>query len=159
MTRILRPACKHCRFRRKFQFSVKEIEKTQVAYIFEESYWFDRLLLQFCCFGHKTFSGTKLVKIFIQFRIANTRSESTCIKWMIFHPFCKCDWRTMILKIGSAELHAVFNDGIKTFAGRLSFDRKDEIGTKQTAPKSNSNANFEGCLHAPTKYRTKNAVG
>ena len=41
----------------------------------------------------------------------------------------------MILKIGTAELHVVFNDGIKTFAGRLSFDRKDETGTKQTAPK------------------------
>ena len=69
---------------------------------------------------------------------------------MIFHPLCKCDRRTIIWKIGSAELHVVFNDGIKTFAGRLSFDRKDETGTKQTAPEEHFY-----CLHLPTEYRTK----
>ena len=39
---------------------------------------------------------------------------------MIFHPICKCDRRTIISKIGSAELQVVSNDGIKSpFKGFL----------------------------------------
>ena len=47
---------------------------------------------------------------------------------MIFHPFLKCDRRTIILKNGSVDLHVVSYDGIKTFAGSLWFDKKNEIG-------------------------------
>ena len=38
LTRIVRPVHKHCRFWTKFQFSVKKIEKPQVAHLLEESY-------------------------------------------------------------------------------------------------------------------------
>ena len=32
------------------------------------------------------------------------------------------------MKVGSAEVHVVFDDEIKTFAGSLWIDQKDEIG-------------------------------
>ena len=66
----------------------------------------------------------------------------------------KCDRRTIILKIASAELHVVFNDGIKTFAGSHWLDKKDEIGEDKLLQRK-SNANCAACSHAPTKYRTK----
>ena len=62
-----------------------------------------------------------------------------------------------ILKIASAELTVVFNDGIKTFAGSLWLDKKDEIGEDKRLPK-NSNANCAACSHAPTKCITGNDV-
>ena len=47
----------------------------------------------------------------------------------------KCDRKTIILKTASAELDVVFNDGIKTFAGSLWLDKKDEIGEENGSKK------------------------
>ena len=46
----------------------------------------------------------------------------------------------------------------KTFAGILWFDGKDETGKNKRLQKNNSNGNRAAGLHAPTNYRTKNAV-
>ena len=76
----------------------------------------------------------------------------------VFPSVFKCDRRTIILKIESAELNVVYNDGIKTVAGNLWFGEKNEIRKVKRFQKNNSNAICAACLHAPTNNRAKNAV-
>ena len=144
---------------------LKKLKKGKLP-IFLRNLWFDRILLQICCFGKENTYGTKIVTTFVHFRFGGTRFENTRRKWMIFHPICKCDRRTIISKIGSAELQVVSNDGIKSpLKGFLKpllafFDLTERMKPVKTngSKKNNSNGNRAACLHAPTNYRTKNAV-